>query len=47
MLNNLLETLIKDPDLNGYDKKYCEKLLNESKIREDEVNKNKTGNYTI
>ena len=41
VLNNLLEALIKDIDLKEEDKKYLQKLLNESKIRESEVNKNK------
>ena len=34
VLNNLLEALIKDPDVNGNNRKFCEKLLIESKIRE-------------
>ena len=38
VLNNLLEVLIKDPDITEDNKKYCEKLLNESLIREKEVN---------
>ena len=38
VLNNLLEVLIKDPDISKDNKKYCEKLLNESLIREKEVN---------
>ena len=42
VLNELLETLIKDNDFNEETRNYCEKLLNESKIREKEVNKNKT-----
>ena len=41
VLNNLLEALIKDPDLTEDNRKYCEKLLEESKSREAEVNKNK------
>ena len=39
VLNNLLEALIKDPDLIEDDKKYCEKLVKESKIRENEIDK--------
>ena len=42
MLNELLEALIKDNDFNEETRNYCAKLLNESKIREKEVNKNKT-----
>ena len=34
VLNNLLEALLKDPEVNEKDKKFCEKLLIESKIRE-------------
>ena len=41
VLNNLLDALIKDPDLTEDNRKYCEKLLEESKSREAEVNKNK------
>ena len=41
VLNNLLEAFIKDRDINKDDKKYCEKLLNESKIREKELIKNR------
>ena len=42
VLNELLEALIKDNDFNEETRNYCAKLLNESKIREKEVNKNKT-----
>ena len=42
VLNELLEALIKDNDFNDETRNYCAKLLNESKIREKEVNKNKT-----
>ena len=34
VLNNLLEALIKDNQINEDDRKFCKKLLNESKIRE-------------
>ena len=34
VLNNLLEVLIKDPELNEIDRQFCVKLLKESKIRE-------------
>ena len=37
VLNNLLESLIKDPDIIYKDKEYCKKLLYESKSREKEV----------
>ena len=40
VLNGLLEALIKDPDLTEQNKTYCKQLLDESKIREKEVNKN-------
>ena len=40
VLNNLLEALIKDHDLRENEREYCKILLNESKIREKEVNKN-------
>ena len=39
VLNKLLEALIKDQDINEDDKKYCEKLLDESKKREKEIKK--------
>ena len=45
VLNELLEALIKDNDFNEETRNYCAKLLNESKIREKEVNKNKTLQY--
>ena len=41
VLNNLLEALIKDPDVPEPEKKYCEKLLNDSIKREKEMNINK------
>ena len=41
VLNDLLEALIKDPILPSENKTYCEKLLEESKNREKEINKNK------
>ena len=41
VLNKLLEALIKDQDINEDDKKYCEKLLDESKKREREINESK------
>ena len=41
VLNELLENLIKDPDVSNDDKKYCEKLLEESKQREKDVNQKK------
>ena len=44
VLNNLLEALIKDPDLIEDDRIFCRKLLNESINREIEVNKSKYGN---
>ena len=44
VLNNLLEALIKDPDLIEEDRIFCRKLLNESINREIEVNKSKYGN---
>ena len=40
VLNNLLEALIKDPDLPEQNITYCKQLLEESKIREIEVKKN-------
>ena len=40
VLNNLLEALIKDPEVTSEDKKYCEQLLKESKIREKNIRKN-------
>ena len=40
ILNNLLVALIKDPDVNEEDKRYCEKLLEESKIREKNLKNN-------
>ena len=43
VLNNLLEALIKDPNLSNKNRRYCEKLLIESKIREKRVNDNKFG----
>ena len=39
VLNNLLEALIKDPKINKDNKLFCERLLNEFKIREKTVNK--------
>ena len=45
VLNNLLEALINDPLLSKRNRKYCKKLLNESLIREEEVNRNKSRNY--
>jgi len=39
VLNDLLKALINDKDINKEDRKYCKKLLHESKIREKEVNK--------
>ena len=42
VLNELLEALIKDNDISLQNITYCQKLLNESKIREKEVNKNKS-----
>ena len=44
VLNNLLEALIKDPDLIEDDRIFCRKLLNESINREIEVNKSKYDN---
>ena len=44
VLNNLLEALIKDPDLIEDDRIFCRKLLNESINREIKVNKSKYGN---
>ena len=41
VLNNLLETLIKDPEVIEKDKKFCEKLLLESKIREKKMKVNR------
>ena len=38
ILNNLLEILINDTELNEYDRRFCIKLLNESKKREKLVN---------
>ena len=38
VLNNLLEALIKDPDISLDNRTYCQKLLDESKLREKEVN---------
>jgi len=38
VLNNLLETLIKDPQIDEDDRKFCKKLLNESIIREKLLN---------
>ena len=37
ILNNLLEALIKDPEVNSEDKKYLKMLLKESKEREKKV----------
>lgn len=37
ILNELLDTLIKDNDLNEADKKFCKKLLNESNTREKKL----------
>ena len=42
VLNELLEALMKDKDLSKEIRDYCSKLLNESKIRENEINKNKS-----
>jgi len=39
VLNNLLEALIKDPDISKKNRRYCKKLLDESKIREKLENK--------
>ena len=39
VLNELLEALIKDNDISLQNITYCQKLLNESKIREKEVNR--------
>ena len=39
VLNNFLNVLIKDPDITEDNKKYCEKLLKESLIREKELNR--------
>ena len=41
VLNNLLEALIKDPDISEQNKTFCKKLLDESKIREKRINKQK------
>ena len=41
VLNELLEKLIKDPDISLDDKKYCEELLAESIKREKEINQKK------
>ena len=41
VLNELLETLIKDRDLSKKKRNFCKNLLKESKIREKEINKNK------
>ena len=41
VLNELLEALMKDKDLSVEIRDYCSKLLNESTIREKEINKNK------
>ena len=41
MLNNLLEALIKDPDISEQNKTFCKKLLEESKMREKRINKQK------
>jgi hypothetical protein len=43
VLNILLEALIKDTDLSTKNRRYCEKLLIESKIREKRVNNSKLG----
>ena len=43
VLNILLEALIKDTDLSTKNRRYCEKLLIESKIREKRVNDTKLG----
>ena len=40
VLNNLLEVLINDTDVIDEDRKYCQKLLYESKFRENEFNYN-------
>ena len=45
VLNNLLMALIKDPIVNENNKKYCEKLLNDSKSREKDVIKNRLIKY--
>ena len=37
ILNNFLSLLIKDPDISVKNREYCQKLLNESKIREKEL----------
>ena len=37
VLNNFLKALIKDPEINKNDKKYCKNLLYESLIREKQV----------
>ena len=37
VLNNLLEALIKDPEVPEVNRTYCQKLLEESKNREKEV----------
>ena len=45
ILNNLLKTLIDDPEIKEHDKEYCKHLLDESKIREKQLkekNKSKT-----
>ena len=42
VLNELLEALMKDNELSEEIRIYCSKLLNESIIRENEINKNKT-----
>ena len=41
VLNNLLEALIKDPELNKTNREYCKQLLIESKQREKKFAKNK------
>ena len=45
VLNNLLEALIKDTKISYADKKYCEKLLNESKNREKMLKNKNTEIY--
>ena len=40
VLNNLLEALIKDKDIIEEEKKYCKKLLYQSKIREKAIKRN-------
>ena len=41
VLNNLLEALSKDPEMSLENRTYCQKLLDESKLREKEVNRSK------